>query len=430
MSTSFIERPKLSGEHEALAHVLNSRLFANAPLLSSFLLYVCRRASEEGATRISEQEIGVNVFHRAAGYDAAEDNIVRNYARQLRKRLEEYYATDGQFDPLRVEIPKGGYIPRFTARTSTIEIVAPEEPAPGVIPEQRPEEPSTTETASPVGRYRALVVTLLCCLPILCFVTFYIARHYDAVFENGSRRNILWSQLFTSSKDTLLVPADAALGTIEEITGRTFSLAEYENGLATNEPEPAYLTSLKTRRFTSVVDLDIIAKLGHLPGVVWNRAIIRASRNLRIEDFNNNNAILIGSIHAMPWIEAFQSNLNFRFEYRPFEHRAWIDNLKPRAGEATVYQSDWKGFSKKTYAVIAFVPNLNKTGHVLLIQGLDGAGTEAAAGVLFNGDELNEVLHKVRRPDGTLGNFEVLIEANAIDNHATSIHIAALRTPN
>jgi hypothetical protein len=424
VSTASIERPK-TDEQEAVERILNHKLFVNAPLLSSFLIYVCQRALEEGAARISEQEIGVHVFHRPRSYDPSEDNIVRNYARQLRKRLEEYYAADGQYDSFRVEIPKGGYVPRITPVSSNNESI--EAPKPLVTPEEPHHVHPIVEAAPRVRRPMMAIAALIACVSILCFLTFYLMKHYDTMLAKRSKMNALWSQLFNSGQETLIVPADAAFVTLEEIKGRTFSLAEYESGLATGESEPSYITALKGRRMTSVVDLDIAAKLEHLPGINWDRTTIRPSRSLRIEDLKSGNAILIGSIYSTPWIEAFQNNLNFHFFYRPGEHRAWIENAKPLPGESAVYESNWDGFSKRTYAVIAFIPNLSNTGHILLIQGLDGAGTEAASDMLFRTDGLNDVIDKARRADKTLKDFEVLIEASAVDNHATAVRIAAMR---
>ena len=60
--------------------------FARSPLLSKFLLFVVAETLEGREGEITEQQIGVQVFDRLPGYRTAEDNIVRNYARQLRDR--------------------------------------------------------------------------------------------------------------------------------------------------------------------------------------------------------------------------------------------------------------------------------------------------------------------------------------------------------
>ena len=89
-------------------------LFARSPLLSKFLLYVVAETLEGRQSRISEHQIGMKVFGRPPGYSTREDNIVRNYARQLRKRLTEHFAGPGKSERMRIEIPLGGYVPQFT----------------------------------------------------------------------------------------------------------------------------------------------------------------------------------------------------------------------------------------------------------------------------------------------------------------------------
>ena len=44
------------------------------------------------------------------------DPIVRIEAARLRDRLREYYETDGQSDPIRIELPKGTYTPHIEFR--------------------------------------------------------------------------------------------------------------------------------------------------------------------------------------------------------------------------------------------------------------------------------------------------------------------------
>ena len=85
--------------------IVASRSFAKSALLSRFLLYVCEREITGKIGEISEQQIGVHVFGRRSGYNPGEDNIVRNYARQLRHRLDQYFLEEGREEELRLSIP-------------------------------------------------------------------------------------------------------------------------------------------------------------------------------------------------------------------------------------------------------------------------------------------------------------------------------------
>jgi hypothetical protein len=95
--------------------VVDSPQFVRAPRLSKFLLYIVAKSLQGRAIEVTEQQIGVHVFGRPHGYRTADDNIVRSYARQLRKRLSEYFAGQGSESSLRIEIPLGGYLPLFTS---------------------------------------------------------------------------------------------------------------------------------------------------------------------------------------------------------------------------------------------------------------------------------------------------------------------------
>ncbi len=104
-----------SPEWELVGRVLASRHFAKAPTLSAFLRYICERSLTEREHEITEHRIGVQVFGRPANYNASEDNIVRNYARQLRRRLADYFAAEGTDEDMQLFVPRGGYIPLFQA---------------------------------------------------------------------------------------------------------------------------------------------------------------------------------------------------------------------------------------------------------------------------------------------------------------------------
>jgi hypothetical protein len=429
LTSASTDRSETSCEQELVDRILASRHFIKAPLLSHFLDYVCRRTLQEGATRVSEQEIGVEVFRRAKRYDPKEDNIVRNYARQLRKRLDEYYATEGRTEELRVHIPKGSYLPQFTSNYGTTdEILVPAvTQAPGALNETPTAQHPVSNDAFRWVHARIAFLVVIAMAALIAATAFH-ARHYrTALFVRRTAMPSLWTQLFAPNRDTVLVPADTGFVTLQEIKRRSFSLAEYASWSSFERPIPG---DFKTKKYTSVVDLEIMSRLERLPEVTPERFLIRAARNLTIEDLRDKNAIFLGSVCSIPWIELFQNRLNFHFIYRPAETISWIENEHPAADEAAKYTASWNGLSERTYAVLAFLPNLNKTGHILLLQGLDTAGTEAAVNFLFSDDRLREVVEKARRTDGALGSFEVLLEAASLDSHATTIHVLSVRTSN
>lgn len=98
--------------------ILASRRFAGSPRLSSFLEFVVERATAGAAGEIKESVIAAEVYGRGAGYDPQKDSLVRAEASRLRRVLAEYYAGEGAGEAVRIEIPRGTYVPKITFRES------------------------------------------------------------------------------------------------------------------------------------------------------------------------------------------------------------------------------------------------------------------------------------------------------------------------
>ena len=107
----------------AVQRVLTSSSFSKTNRLSAFLEYVCRLTLDGREHEINELNIGIGVFERRENYNASDDTIVRTTARGLRQRLKTYYETEGLGDNVRIDIPKGTYVPAFTQIQSDCDIV-------------------------------------------------------------------------------------------------------------------------------------------------------------------------------------------------------------------------------------------------------------------------------------------------------------------
>ena len=117
MNTSVAPRtPAADARWELARTVAASTSFHRSPRLRELLLYICERTVQNRQAELREQQIGCAVFGRKPDYNPGEDNIVRVEIRQLRKRLEEYFATEGKDEPFVIVIPKGAYIPMFDPR--------------------------------------------------------------------------------------------------------------------------------------------------------------------------------------------------------------------------------------------------------------------------------------------------------------------------
>lgn len=111
----------LSEERAELQRVLRHPEISRSASLVRFLSFICDRYFEDRTQDIREHSIAVSALGRKeSSFDSQIDPIVRVTARSLRKRLHEYYETEGKHDPLEIVIPLGRYIPQFHRRDAHV----------------------------------------------------------------------------------------------------------------------------------------------------------------------------------------------------------------------------------------------------------------------------------------------------------------------
>jgi hypothetical protein len=460
------ERLREDPRYQLMQRILATADFTRSPQLSKFLLYICGAAFEDRAQQLSEQHIGVVVFGRETDYDSAADTIVRSHALRLRRRLEQYFQKAGKDEVLHLIIPKGSYTPLFVSAPlhlhnesdARLALVQPANPdgiasaermggfgiggasTPGSASETDQLMPgrgwkdalsphaSTVRLTSLVWRYRFLTGFL-----ILLFVALSVAfaLHLRTHFQI-SRRHILWGRLFTDDQPTQIVLGDSGLVLFHAVTRQYVSLHDYlNNDYSKQMPfvehvEPRFADFLLHRRYTSTVDAMTLAHLVRLPEAVPERTLVHYSRDMHIEDFSSDNVIMIGAQEAVPWVELFENHMDFAFSINhPDRHSSFI-NRHPQPGELAEYSSYTPATKGKVYAVIAFLPNLGTSGNVLILEGLSMAGTEAATDLAIDDKRLLPLLNSIRKKDGSLPHFEMLLESDALGDGAGPARVVAI----
>ena len=94
--------------------ILACRDFQASPRLKKFFRFLVEETLAGRAANLKGYTIATTVFERPDNFDAHADPIVRVEAAKLRSRLEHYYYTRGVADPIRILLPKGGYVPEFS----------------------------------------------------------------------------------------------------------------------------------------------------------------------------------------------------------------------------------------------------------------------------------------------------------------------------
>ncbi len=107
------DTPAAPAVRETLERVLRSETFGRSERARNLLRYLIDREQAGEAERLKGFTIAVDVFGKDAEFDPSTDAVVRVQAGRLRDLLEQYYATEGAGDPLRVIIPRGSYVPAY-----------------------------------------------------------------------------------------------------------------------------------------------------------------------------------------------------------------------------------------------------------------------------------------------------------------------------
>ncbi|MEE4243490.1 MAG: hypothetical protein V2I36_18670 [Desulfopila sp.] len=99
--------------NEQLHRILANQEFRATEAQRAFLTYVVEKVLSERADDLKGYTIATEVFGRRDDFNQASDPIVSIHANKLRRALEHYYLVYGMHDPVRIDIPKGSYVPTF-----------------------------------------------------------------------------------------------------------------------------------------------------------------------------------------------------------------------------------------------------------------------------------------------------------------------------
>jgi hypothetical protein len=349
------------------------------------------------------------------------------HVRQLRLKLHEYFDGVGREEKLIVEIPKGSYAPVFrNAKPAEITTVAMAEAAP-VIPQ---------------SHGAVLPWVLVGFLTILCAVLLY--RSQGNV--QGAVSSIIppawpFSQIFDARHQTVIVVADGNYGMLRILTGQRGSLDQYVNhefpqrapvakmgeaGSSLND----YISNSTLTSFADVADAVSLIKMA---GPLQKQAFVRSAKDLKVRDLDHENFIFIGSPASNPWVALFQDKLNFReTEAAVGKSAKSFLNTHPLPNEQVQYQGlRWTGMEGEDYATIALLPNITHDGSVLILQGLQQEGTEAAGRFLAEPDNRrlleNELGIQVSDAKNQNVWFEALIRSRTVSGAPNSTTLVSVR---
>ena len=416
-----------------LERIVASPQLRRASRLRELLLYIGQRSIKDGLDQIHEQEIGSKVFGRPPDYDTGLDNIVRVNASELRKRIEDYFETDGAAETLVMEVPRGSYKPVFRQRAVEPKPSAKKEAEPTSVPANTPTAPSTVRHwlhPLPIAAATLIGILAACCLYLW---TENRALHRSLTgWQSTPTVGSFWKGILGARPSTDIILADTSFALIQDITRKSIPLSDYLSRNYVSKIQSPNLSQDRRddlgmimqrnngslgdfRAAQRILSLDPLGKSFHL----------YSARDYTPALVKQDNIILIGARKSNPWVDLFAGAMNFSAEYDPERSVDYIRNKAPANGEQQVYAVD-PSPSNSGYCVVAYLPNPGQAGKVLLLAGTDSAATEGAGDFLTSEDQLSRfqsMLHATSIPY-----FELLLQTTNLNG--TPIDEKDYRLPN
>jgi hypothetical protein len=448
MSSAFesaVDSPVISSqEMESLDRLLMSACISKAPRLRTVLKFIIDAYREGRGQEVNEQLIGQQVFGRPVGYNPSEDNIVRVTVRHLRLRLEEYYRTEGYNEPFIVKIPKGKYLLTILPRISGAHEILTSSPALAV------EQSSFTEVLEPVispasalrrhAPSRSWKVPVYCCagLLLVTVITWLIwptAKHGSSNHVAEAFSSTILQLLSGHGNRVTIVVADANLQEYRAIYKKQIQLQEYidrsytKTADGSSDPKIAGAWQFATGTTETNIASSIVAaelKQASAPEIVD----IKHPHDLRMQDFQDENIVLLGGPWINPWGQMFEDKFNFRIV--PMDDGpagSELLNMHPKAGEPSVFTPhESKGVSVDCVRIV-FLPNLSGKGRVIILGATSQLSLAGGGNFLADPNSMSTLTSLLHADSPSkLPYFELVLEVRGMENVPQVTKIVAYRT--
>jgi hypothetical protein len=407
---------------QLIERITASSSFQKSARLRDLLRFLAERTLHGQPQDLSEHAIGSAVFGKAQDYSVVEDSSVRVHVRQLRLKLHEYFDGEGRDETSIVEIPKGAYTTLFR----TVEARSAKPPVLAVV-------------RHGLKFWLRALPWALAALFLLTTLAAWL-RH-PAVQLPPPPPWPLATLFDAGNRPVYVVVADINYGMTRLVDEQPVTLEQYLSpsyrsgeALANAHPtarEARVMRYLSGSLLTSYADLVVVDTLLRLSGNSRDRLAIRSARELRPRDLEEGAFVFVGSPSSNPWVSYFQAKLNFQErEGVVGESLKFFENLHPKVGEQETYHGlAFTGSSGEDYATISLLPLGNGRGSVLILQGLQQEGTEAAGLFLADASSRQKLQQALGSSDapGQPVYFEALIRTQAVAGAPNATSIVATR---
>lgn len=391
------------GRWAVIERVALSQHLRSSARLRQFLFFVADCAIRNAPEEVTEQQIGVRIFHRSPGYNSSEDSIVRTHARLLRQKLAAYFADEGRDEPTIVDIPKGHYLPAFHARqdlqpTEALIAGSSSGPVPAAVPSEV--EGSEPHAPGPATSRWLFALPAIALLISVCLVVWWGPAQSARAQTPISR---FWAPFFVG--DPPLVVFSNALFTGDSKSGLRYAQTSDQQSSWATDSQAIHSDYVDT--YTGIGELASVYMLTTLFDAHRTHFILKRSLLMTWDEARTKNLIFIGSVAENPSLRVLQSTTDFSIVSQP--GFSGVVNHHPHANEPGVYSRPERPLTRD-YAILALLPGVQTGRRMLIFSGLTTFGTQAAADYVCRPESVAELMRVISSPGGEIHPFEAVLE--------------------
>jgi hypothetical protein len=385
---------------EELQRILAGHEFRSSKRSQEFLRYVVDHTLSGAADTLKERTIGIDVFGRTISYDPSDDATVRVKAGEVRRRLGQYYASQGATDPVRIELPAGTYVPEFhwsdarQAAASAVQTPAQESTVPSPVLAAKP--------STSVDRRRWLLAAGCGLSLALAVAALWIKFHPSHTILDQ-----FWAPVLQGSSPVSLCVAFVPV---------------YAPNRDPDAKNPLRLEDFVYLPDHSVGGGDLIAvsRLSAMLTRMQRPYNLRLGSAVSFHDLRSAPAILIGYSYTQ-WRE-ISSEMRFFIQVSG-KFTGITDNGAPTKWLLANLPPD--RHTNEDYAIVSRVFHPDTHAMLMELAGITQYGTDAAGDLVTQGDLLAEALH-----DAPVGwqrkNLQLVLHVKVIAGAPTTPKVVAM----
>jgi hypothetical protein len=409
-----------------LRRILASPAFQGSKRCLQFLEFVCQKSLIGDAGSLKERAIAIEVFGRHPDRALGEDTIVRVGAREVRKRLAQYYVTpEGSGAAVAIDLPSGSYAPDFHYSSGlahgSVVVVPPAADAPHVSAEEPVEV-----AVRPTHRLRHALIALAA-LAIVALGVFGLMRWNSDPRERAFQA--FWAPVY-QGQDPLVIgmghpivykPSKrAAILNAERLPPAPVPM-QRKIELPPGELNGADFVSVMNQ-YVGFGDMVAANEVALMLARRGRPVRILLASSIPFADLRHSKTYLIGSM-SNHWTMELGQNWRFQFVWGA-DHIAAIEDTQAGSKRSWTIPVQDDESTPEDYSLIARIRH-SPTGGVLIVSaGIKQFGTEAAGRLLADPAELGTILNKL--PKGwEEKNLELVLHNRVIGNTPAQPEVVA-----